>query len=151
MRYFHQTVQLRVPARRPLPAVFSGHAGADEMRDMGIAFRQHWPQNSTQAILSSVHVHATAVSPVLQAFYGAKSACFLWRQSCLLSSCDSHTALDKHAEHELMSQCVQKRLAALQKKPVRQIQAWMQAQRSTPKLLCLRSSCLLAIRAKLLR
>ena len=64
----HKVVQLSVAARLSLPAVFFGHAGADEMRDMGIAFRQHWLQNTTQDILSSVHVHATAVSPVLQAF-----------------------------------------------------------------------------------
>lgn len=48
-------------------AVSCGHAGGDEMRDMGLAFRQHWPQNSIQDTLSSVRVHATAVSPVLQA------------------------------------------------------------------------------------
>ena len=38
------------------------HAGADEMHDMGIAFKQHWPQGSTHDILSSISVHATAVS-----------------------------------------------------------------------------------------
>lgn len=49
------------------------HAGTNEMHDMGVAFKQHWPQGSTQDILSPVDVHATAVSlstgtDVLRAF-----------------------------------------------------------------------------------
>ena len=87
-----KTVQLGVPsnsilARLPIPAVLCRHAGADEMRDMGISFRQHWPQKSTQDILSSVYVHATAVSPVLQTFMAQiLPAFFLWQPRQHLTS-----------------------------------------------------------------
>ena len=43
--------------------MFYGHAGADEMHDMGVEFRNHWLQATTQHLLASVRVHATAVSP----------------------------------------------------------------------------------------